>query len=99
MKIADSIIAFGFLCASVSLWLTIGACPMVSSRRTVITGLGIVTPLGLHTAATWEAVRAGRSGIRPIQSFDARNLPVRFGGEVLDFDLKAFIPKENKDGR
>src|SRR5205809_506423 len=67
-------------------------------RRTVLTGLGLITPLGV-TAATWDALRAGKSGIRPIQSFDAHTLPVRFAGEVLDFDVKAFIPKENKEGR
>ena len=68
-------------------------------RRTVLTGLGLVTPLGPTTTATWDALRAGQSGIRPLQLFDAKNLPVRFGGEVRDFDIKAYIPKENKDGR
>src|SRR5437868_4232257 len=70
-----------------------------SSRRTVLTGLGLVTPLGLNTAATWDALRAGQSGIRPLELFDAKNLPVQFGGEVRNFDIKAYIPKENKDGR
>ena len=45
-------------------------------RRTVLTGLGLVTPLGSTTAATWDALRAGQSGIRPLQLFDAKNLPV-----------------------
>jgi 3-oxoacyl-[acyl-carrier-protein] synthase II len=72
--------------------------PSMSSaaRRTALTGIGLVTPLGLHTAATWEAVRAGRSGIRPIQSFDPSKLPVHFAGEVLDFDAKAFIDKKDR---
>jgi len=65
-------------------------------RRTVLTGIGLLTPLGLHTAATWEAVRAGRSGVRPIQAFDARHLPVHFAGEILDFDAKAFIDKKDR---
>src|SRR5438067_50815 len=68
-------------------------------RRTVLTGLGLVTPLGPDTAATWETLRAGQSGIRPVSLFDPKNLPVRFGGEVQGFDIKAYIPKENKDGR
>ena len=67
-------------------------------RRTVLTGLGLVTPLG-PTAATWDALRAGHSGIRPLSLFDPKNLPVRFGGEVQGFDIKTYIPKENKDGR
>src|SRR5436853_127902 len=67
-------------------------------RRTVLTGLGLVTPLG-PTTATWDALRAGQSGIRPLQLFDAKNLPVRFGGEVQGFDIRAYIPKENKEGR
>jgi 3-oxoacyl-[acyl-carrier-protein] synthase II len=70
-----------------------------SPRRTVLTGLGLVTPLGATTATTWDAVRAGNSGIRPLTMFDAASLPVRIGGEVPGFDIKAFIPKENKDGR
>jgi 3-oxoacyl-[acyl-carrier-protein] synthase II len=65
-------------------------------RRTVLTGIGLVTPLGLSTAATWEGCCAGTSGIRAIQSFDARNLPVRFAGEVVGFDAKNFIAKEGR---
>jgi 3-oxoacyl-[acyl-carrier-protein] synthase II len=67
-----------------------------TARRTVLTGIGILTPLGHHTAATWEGVRAGRSGIRPIQAFDASRLPVHFGGEIVDFDAKAFIDKKDR---
>jgi len=48
----------------------------------VVTGLGAVTPLGLSVKETWEGVLAGRSGIGPIQSFDASAFPVRFAGEV-----------------
>jgi 3-oxoacyl-[acyl-carrier-protein] synthase II len=65
-------------------------------RRTVLTGLGLVTPLGLNTAASWDSLRAGTSGIRPLQSFDVKNLPVRFGGEVLGFDAKTYIAKEGR---
>jgi 3-oxoacyl-[acyl-carrier-protein] synthase II len=67
-----------------------------AARRTVLTGIGLLTPVGLHTAATWEAVRAGRSGVRKIQAFDASRLPVHFAGEILDFDAKAFIEKKDR---
>lgn len=60
-------------------------------RRVVITGLGTVNPCGLDTASTWGAVLAGRSGIGPITSFDASDLPVRIAGEVRGFDGAALL--------
>src|SRR5262249_47423625 len=67
-----------------------------SSRRAVLTGLGVVSPLGLHAASFWEALQSGRSGVRTIQSFDASALPVRIAGEVPDFDAKNFIDKKER---
>jgi 3-oxoacyl-[acyl-carrier-protein] synthase II len=67
-----------------------------SLRRTVLTGIGLVTPLGLNTAATWENLCAGKSGIGPVQAFDASRLPVHFGGEVHGFDAKSYIAKEGR---
>jgi 3-oxoacyl-[acyl-carrier-protein] synthase II len=55
---------------------------MTPRRRVAITGLGMVTPLGCDVATTWESVRAGRSGVAPIRSFDARGFSVRIGAEV-----------------
>ena len=55
-------------------------------RRVAITGLGTVNPLGLGVAASWEALCAGRSGIGPIEQFDASAFAVRFAGEVKGFD-------------
>jgi 3-oxoacyl-[acyl-carrier-protein] synthase II len=68
----------------------------MSSRRTVVTGIGLITPLGLGTDATWAALCAGKSGVRRIQSFDARNLPVQIAGEVAGFEAKAYIAKESR---
>jgi 3-oxoacyl-[acyl-carrier-protein] synthase II len=67
-------------------------------RRTVLTGIGILNPLGQTPAAFWEALRAGRSGIRTIQAFDPSGLPTRIGGEVPDFDPKKLLQKDHRKG-
>jgi len=64
------------------------------SRRVVITGIGLVTPLGLDAPSTWEALLAGKSGIGPITRFDASNLPARIAGEVRDFDPLQHIDRK-----
>jgi 3-oxoacyl-[acyl-carrier-protein] synthase II len=64
------------------------------SRRVVITGIGLVSPLGTGTKENWESLLAGRSGIGPITHFDATDFPVRFAGEVRDFDPGSFIEKK-----
>ncbi len=69
----------------------------MSERRVVVTGLGAVTPVGSTVAETWENILAGKSGIRPITSFDVSAFPVRFGGSVQDFDITEYISK--KDAR
>ena len=63
-------------------------------RRVVVTGIGLVTPLGIGTKQTWEAAIAGKSGIGPITRFDAKDLPCRFAGEVKGFDASAFMDKK-----
>jgi 3-oxoacyl-[acyl-carrier-protein] synthase II len=55
-------------------------------RRVVVTGLGLISPLGIGTEATWEALVAGRSGVGPITKFDATGYPVRIAAEVKGFD-------------
>jgi 3-oxoacyl-[acyl-carrier-protein] synthase II len=69
----------------------------LSKRRVVVTGLGIVSPVGNTVKAAWDNILAGNSGIGPITGFDVSDFAVRFGGEVRDFDVSAFIP--NKDAR
>jgi 3-oxoacyl-[acyl-carrier-protein] synthase II len=61
----------------------------------VVTGVGLVSPLGIGTAANWEALCAGRSGIGPITKFDASGFSSRIAGEVKGFDPLAFIEKRD----
>ena len=60
-------------------------------RRVAVTGLGLVTPVGLDVATSWSALLAGRSGIAPITLFDASGFPVRIAAEVKGFDLDRAI--------
>ncbi len=69
----------------------------MSKRRVVITGLGILSPLGNDLETSWAGIKAGRSGIGPITHFDASTFPTRIAGEVKGFDPAAFIaPKDIK---
>lgn len=63
-------------------------------RRVVITGLGLITPLGLGVEENWSAMLEGRSGIGTITSFDSSPLPVHIAGEVKDFDPADYIEKK-----
>lgn len=67
-------------------------------RRVVITGIGAVSPLGNDAASTWEGMKAGRSGIRTIESIDTSDFPVKIAGEVRDFDPAAYFSNP-KDAR
>ena len=64
------------------------------TRRVVVTGIGLLTPLGIGTEATWEAIRAGKSGIGPITQFDATAFSCRIAGEVKGFDPSNYIEKK-----
>lgn len=69
----------------------------MSKRRVVITGLGLVTPLGNNVRDSWDGILAGRSGVACIDRFDTERMAVRFAAMVKDFDPTAFIPaKEAK---
>jgi 3-oxoacyl-[acyl-carrier-protein] synthase II len=63
----------------------------VSKRRVVVTGLGVVCPLGSTVAEVWEAAQRGQSGIGPITIFDVSNFATRFGGAVKNFDLTQYM--------
>ncbi len=63
-------------------------------RRVVVTGVGLVSPLGTGNRKNWEALVAGRSGVGRITRFDATDFPVQIAGEVKDFSPEAFIEKK-----
>ena len=67
----------------------------MSKRRVVVTGLGIISPVGSTVKSAWDAIVGGVSGIGPITKFDVSAFPVRFGGSVRDFDVTQYItPKD-----
>ena len=63
----------------------------MSKRRVVVTGLGVVSPVGSTVVSAWNAVLRGESGIGPITRFDVSAFPVRIGGQVRDFDVTQYI--------
>ncbi|QSX38706.1 beta-ketoacyl-ACP synthase II [Shewanella sedimentimangrovi] len=69
----------------------------MTKRRVVITGLGLVTPVGNDVDSTWKALLDGKSGIAPITKFDASEFSTRFSGSVKDFDVEQYLSK--KDAR
>ena len=67
----------------------------MSRRRVVVTGLGVISPVGNTVTEAWSNLIAGKSGIGPITRFDASNFASRIAGEVKDFDVSAYLsPKE-----
>ncbi|HEY7425799.1 MAG TPA: beta-ketoacyl-[acyl-carrier-protein] synthase family protein [Gemmataceae bacterium] len=66
------------------------------SRRVVISGIGIISPIGLDAETYWRSLEEGRSGVRPIRTFDPSGLPVRFAGEIPEFDAKNFVEKKDR---
>ena len=63
----------------------------MSRRRVVVTGLGVVTPLGCELDDVWESVCSGKSGISSIERFDCREFKVRIGGEIRNFDATTHL--------
>lgn len=69
----------------------------MSHRRVVVTGMGIVSPVGSTIDTAWNAICNGRSGIRGVASFDADHMKTRIAGEVIDFDVADYLsPREAK---
>lgn len=69
----------------------------VTQRRVVVTGLGIVSPVGSDVKTAWDNILAGKSGIAPITRFDVSNFASRFGGEVKGFQVEDYL--SSKDAR
>ena len=70
---------------------------MSTKRRIVVTGMGMVCPVGLSVKESWQNILASKSGIAPITHFDVSEFPVRFGGSVHDFDVTNYM--SSKDAR
>jgi 3-oxoacyl-[acyl-carrier-protein] synthase II len=68
---------------------------MTNRRRVVVTGIGLVSSLGIGTEANWQALLAGKSGVAPITKFDASQFTTRIAGEVKHFDPLMFIEKKD----
>ena len=64
---------------------------MSSTPKVVITGMGVVCPIGVGKAAFWESLCAHRSGVRPCHFLDGTDMPVRFGAELIGFDAKQYV--------
>ena len=69
----------------------------MSGRRVVVTGLGLVSPVGVDVKTGWENILAGKSGIGPITHFDVERFATRFGGAIYDFDIEKYVSR--KDAR
>ncbi len=66
-------------------------------RRVVVTGLGLITPLGNSVKDSWDGILAGKSGIAPIEHFDTTGFTTQFGGSIKGFDVSEYMPA--KDAR
>ncbi|MFZ5561148.1 MAG: beta-ketoacyl-ACP synthase II [Pseudomonadota bacterium] len=69
----------------------------MTRRRVVVTGMGMLTPLGNNVASTWAGILAGKSGVSSIEHFDASAYSTRFAGVIKDFDVEPYMPA--KDAR
>ncbi|MEK7792146.1 MAG: beta-ketoacyl synthase N-terminal-like domain-containing protein, partial [Pseudomonadota bacterium] len=63
----------------------------MSKRRVVVTGLGIISPVGNTISSAWENIVSGKSGITRITRFDASNFTSQIAGEVKDFDIQQYL--------
>ena len=64
----------------------------MNGKRIAVTGLGLLTPVGNDVMSSWSAIRAGKSGIKPIETFDVSEFSTRFGGALQAFDRDKYLP-------
>ncbi|HWM27704.1 MAG TPA: beta-ketoacyl-ACP synthase II [Woeseiaceae bacterium] len=64
----------------------------MNKRRVVVSGMGLISPVGSQLEKAWQNVREGHSGIGPIEAFDASQFSTRIAGEVRDFDISKYLP-------
>jgi 3-oxoacyl-[acyl-carrier-protein] synthase II len=69
---------------------------MSANRRVVLTGIGVVTSIGLEAASFWDGLKREQCGIKPICAFDPAPLKTRFAGEIPEFDAKRYLSKEGR---
>src|SRR5215216_3238902 len=62
-------------------------------RRVVVTGIGVISPIGIGARAFWENLLAGRSGVKRIAHFDPSGFPCQIAGEVPEYKIGDFVPK------
>jgi 3-oxoacyl-[acyl-carrier-protein] synthase II len=67
----------------------------MAGRRVVVTGLGVVAPVGQGVKSAWDSILAGKSGIQPITHFDISGFTTQFGGPIYGFDATRYIPKKD----
>ena len=66
----------------------------MNKKRIVITGIGVVSPIGIGKDAFWQALKEGRSGVKPITLFDTSDFKVKVAGEITEFDAKSILGKK-----
>ena len=66
----------------------------MNGKRIAVTGLGLLTPVGNDVMSSWSAIRAGKSGIKPIEHFDVSEFSTRFGGSLQAFDRDKYLPEK-----
>ncbi len=69
---------------------------VATSRRVVITGIGLLNSLGVDRASVWRAASRGQSGVRTIKGFDTSGLPVHIGGEIENFEAREYLTKDTR---
>lgn len=69
----------------------------MSRRRVVVTGIGMLSPLGIDVAQSWSGILAGKSGISTIEHMNVEAFSTRFGGSIKGFDIEQYMPA--KDAR